>query len=311
MDRGRARGVKLHAERRPDGSGERYWEAEPELGWGDLVRVEAEPAGEGVTWGPSGPCSLERRPRDGLVGEMLRLKLWESTTTVRKPRVHWEGGSLSGVGFGVQVDEKAGVSRDGGLPRDRGPGCRSEGGLGEAPGEVGEARPEARAVAAEPTNEGLRVRTWALSKPAEVGLTRVEGGRLQGPEVIVGPRIRPEDEGLTLGVAVRARPGLAPRVPRWLCSWSKARSSSRWVRASFCWMAIRRRELSVFFSSSAAASCLCISSSWVMYSSHLEVRVTQGADGRRLRSRLLVNQPANRLNSSPPDIGSIWGVKFR
>lgn len=53
------------------------------------------------------------------------------------------------------------------------------------------------------------------------------------------------------------------------CSWSNSRSSRRWVKASFCWMAIRNREFRVFFSSSAAASCLCMSSSWVTYSSHL------------------------------------------
>ncbi len=48
-----------------------------------------------------------------------------------------------------------------------------------------------------------------------------------------------------------------------------SRSSKRWVRASFCCMAIRSREFRVFFSSSAAASCLCISSNWVTYWSHL------------------------------------------
>ena len=74
---------------------------------------------------------------------------------------------------------------------------------------------------------------------------------------------------LTLGGLLLILGTLAPR-PRWVCSWSNSRSSSRWVRASFCWMAIRRREFNVFFSSSAAASCLCISSSWVTYSSHLQ-----------------------------------------
>lgn len=48
-----------------------------------------------------------------------------------------------------------------------------------------------------------------------------------------------------------------------------SRSSKRWVRASFCCMAMRSKEFSVFFSSSAAASCLCISSNWVTYWSHL------------------------------------------
>lgn len=40
-----------------------------------------------------------------------------------------------------------------------------------------------------------------------------------------------------------------------------------WVSMSFCCMAIRRRELRVFFSSSADDSCLCIWSSCVTYSS--------------------------------------------
>lgn len=73
---------------------------------------------------------------------------------------------------------------------------------------------------------------------------------------------------LTLGGLLFILGTLALR-PRWVCSWSNSRSSSRWVKASFCWMAMRRREFNVFFSSSAAASCLCISSSWVTYSSHL------------------------------------------
>lgn len=281
MDSGRDRGAEFHAERRPDRSGVRYAPLGPEPGWG--ARVTEEVAGEGE----AETCEMsEKRLRAGPVGETLRLKLCESTTNVRMPRVHWEGGSLSGVSRGVQPDGKVGISRGGGLPRDRGPGCRGEGGLDEALGEVGEASTEARAVAAAPTNEGLRVRMWALSNPAEVGLVRAEGGRLLGTKANdVGPRAwakaKAEDGGLTLGVPVRMRPGLAPRV-RWVCSWSKARSSSRWVRASFCWMAILKRELSVFFSSSAATSCLCISSNWVTYSSHLEVQVStrKEADGR-------------------------------
>lgn len=74
---------------------------------------------------------------------------------------------------------------------------------------------------------------------------------------------------LTLGGLLFILGTLAPRT-RWVCSWSNSRSSRRWVKASFCWIAIRRREFNVFFSSSAAASCLCISSSWVTYSSHLQ-----------------------------------------
>lgn len=72
---------------------------------------------------------------------------------------------------------------------------------------------------------------------------------------------------LTLGLPILLFPSL-PLLRR-DCSWSNSKSSSRWVRASFCWMAMRSREFSVFFSSSAAASCLCISSSCVTYSSHL------------------------------------------
>lgn len=64
-------------------------------------------------------------------------------------------------------------------------------------------------------------------------------------------------------------PPAAVAVLRRACSWSNSKSSRRCVKASFCWMAIRKREFRVFFSSSAAASCLCMSSSWVTYSSHL------------------------------------------
>ncbi|KAG7261261.1 hypothetical protein CRUP_013824, partial [Coryphaenoides rupestris] len=167
VDSGRDQGAEFHAERRPDSSGVRYVELGPEPGWGALVMEEV--AGEGETE----TCETsEKRLRAGAVGETLRLKLWESTTNARMPRVHWEGGSLSGVPRGIQPDGKVGVSRDGGLPRDRGPGCRGEEGLDEA---LGEASTEAKAVAAAPTNEGLRVRMWALSNPAEGG-----GGRLLG-----------------------------------------------------------------------------------------------------------------------------------
>ncbi|KAG7260262.1 hypothetical protein CRUP_019266 [Coryphaenoides rupestris] len=57
-----------------------------------------------------------------------------------------------------------------------------------------------------------------------------------------------------------ARPVAVP--PRRVCSWSYSRSSRRWVRASFCWMAMRSREFRVFFSSSAPESCRCMASSW-------------------------------------------------
>ncbi len=67
-------------------------------------------------------------------------------------------------------------------------------------------------------------------------------------------------------------PPTAEALLRRACSWSNSKSSRRWVKASFCWMAIRNSEFRVFFSSSAAASCLCMSSSWVTYSSHLRER---------------------------------------
>lgn len=146
--------------------------------------------------------------------------------------------------------------------------------------EVGEVRAEARAAAAALTMDALRLAEGSSEKN-DVGLVRLEGGRLPGAKAEAGPWARLEAEaeagGLTLGVLVFIRVSLLPRV-RWVCSWSKAKSSRRWVRASFCWMAIRRREFKVFFSSSAAASCLCISSSWVTYSSHLKKAKFQQID---------------------------------
>lgn len=64
-------------------------------------------------------------------------------------------------------------------------------------------------------------------------------------------------------------PPPAVALLRRACSWSNSKSSRRWVKASFCWIAIRNKEFRVFFSSSAAISCLCMSSSWITYSSHL------------------------------------------
>lgn len=87
---------------------------------------------------------------------------------------------------------------------------------------------------------------------------------------------------LTLGLPILLFPSL-PLLRR-DCSWSNSKSSSRWVRASFCWIAMRNREFSVFFSSSAAASCLCISSSCVTYSSHLGKQTRQ-------KSKELVQEP--------------------
>ena len=138
--------------------------------------------------------------------------------------------------------------------------------------DVGEVRAEAKAAAAALTSDGLRGAVRSSGR-TDVGLVRTEGGRLTGVKAEVEPWATLEAKagagGLTLGALVFLRVSLPPRV-RWVCSWSKAKSSRRWVRANFCWMAIRRREFRVFFSSSAAASCLCISSSWVTYSSHLK-----------------------------------------
>ena len=81
---------------------------------------------------------------------------------------------------------------------------------------------------------------------------------------------------LTLGLPILLFPSL-PLLRR-DCSWSNSKSSSRWVRASFCWIAIRNKVFRVFFSSSAAANCLCISSNWVTYSSHLEPQQKSGQE---------------------------------
>ena len=123
---------------------------------------------------------------------------------------------------------------------------------------------------------------------------------------------------LTLGLPILLFPSL-PLLRR-DCSWSNSKSSSRWVRASFCWIAMRNKEFRVFFSSSAAASCLCISSSCVTYSSHLGKQTRQksgepvqeptlpvitflGCSYRgRFRSKLLPKKilKADSLNSSVP-----------
>lgn len=128
---------------------------------------------------------------------------------------------------------------------------------------------------------------------------------------------------LTLGLPILLFPSL-PLLRR-DCSWSNSKSSNRWVRASFCWIAMRNREFRVFFSSSAAASCLCISSSCVTYSSHLGKQTRQKSGELiqeptlqvivildisyirgRFRSKLLLNQilEAGSLNSCPAE--QIW-----
>ena len=77
------------------------------------------------------------------------------------------------------------------------------------------------------------------------------------------------------------------------CSWSNSRSSRRWVKASFCWMAIRNREFRVFFSSSAAPSCRCMSSSWITYSSHLRER-----EGKEREERVRERKERKRRESA-------------
>lgn len=122
---------------------------------------------------------------------------------------------------------------------------------------------------------------------------------------------------LTLGLPILLFPSL-PLLRR-DCSWSNSKSSSRWVRASFCWIAMRKREFRVFFSSSAAASCLCISSSCVTYSSHLgkqtrqkfgeliqeptlQVIIIPDLSYRgRFRSKLLLNQMLEAENYCPAE----------
>lgn len=86
----------------------------------------------------------------------------------------------------------------------------------------------------------------------------------------------PEASPLTLGLPILLFPNLP--LLRLDCSWSNSKSSSRWVRASFCWIAIRNKVFRVFFSSSAAANCLCISSNCVTYSSHLEPKQKHGQE---------------------------------
>ena len=97
---------------------------------------------------------------------------------------------------------------------------------------------------------------------------------------------------------VLAFPPIAVALLRRACSWSNSKSSRRWVKASFCWMAIRNKEFSVFFSSSAAASCLCMSSSWVTYSSHL-VEAGRWRKEHRKRGEPEMNISASRWSKLP------------
>lgn len=90
---------------------------------------------------------------------------------------------------------------------------------------------------------------------------------------------------LEKGPLARAEAAVAAVVvaalPLRSCSLWNSRSSRRCVSASFCWMAMRSNEFSVFFSSSAAASCLCMSSSWITYSSHLQTQLQRERESER------------------------------
>ena len=80
---------------------------------------------------------------------MLTLKLWESTTSVRTPRVHWEEASLRGVEGGVRAEVEEGASRDGGVSDATRPTSEviiADDGLRGGMCEVGEVRGEARAA---------------------------------------------------------------------------------------------------------------------------------------------------------------------
>lgn len=102
-----------------------------------------------------------------------------------------------------------------------------------------------------------------------LGMALLCSGRLETEQVRLWLTWGPLEVPAAALLRVLDRPELPPRR---VCSWSNSRSSRRWVSPSFCWIAIRNRELRVFFSSSAAASCRCISSSWVTYSSQLQNR---------------------------------------
>lgn len=100
---------------------------------------------------------------------------------------------------------------------------------------------------------------------------------------------------LEKGPLARAEAAVAAVVvaalPLRSCSLWNSRSSRRCVSASFCWMAMRSNEFSVFFSSSAAASCLCMSSSWITYSSHLQTQLQRERESER-RSLQTIRAPS-------------------
>lgn len=110
--------------------------------------------------------------------------------------------------------------------------------------------------------------------------------------------------GLTKWLAEAPLPLALPLPPavlllRRACSWSNSKSSRRWVKASFCWMAMRSKEFKVFFSSSAAASCLCMSSSWVTYSSHLRGGEEEYGEGRVSGIKQMLRIMSSRWSNFP------------
>lgn len=163
--------------------------------------------------------------------------------------VHCEWLSRSGVDEGVHEAVEDGASREGGLLGAEG---MDVGSLGDRGG----AQKEAAKVEVEEAVGGGR--------PAAAVLDATDAASIGEPGKELAKHVP-----LTLGAELRRREALPEVRVRCDSSWSNARSSRRCVSASFCWMAMRSSEFSVFFSSSAAASCRCISSSWVTYSSHL------------------------------------------
>lgn len=111
---------------------------------------------------------------------------------------------------GVRAEGEVGASRDGRVPGIEG----SDGATNDADElqrvlcDIGEVRAEARAAAAAVTADGLRGTQEGLSGGPEVGLVRMEEGRLQGAKV----EAEAVAGGLTLEVLVFPRINLPPRT---------------------------------------------------------------------------------------------------
>lgn len=109
----------------------------------------------------------------------MTLKLWESTTTVRTPRVHWERARFRVAEGEVRAEGEEGASRHGGLSGAKGPANEAtagDDGLRGGMCDVGEVRAEAKAAL---TTDRLRG-TEGSSGRIDVGLGRLERGRLTG-----------------------------------------------------------------------------------------------------------------------------------